>query len=103
VGTEDVIEMEKIFNEIISLKYAADADGDVPICIDIVDRTRFEKPVGNLPIPYHHKVRTTKEFDEIVERACSNARSAMGMLDLLICLRKNAAGQTLAVKENHHE
>jgi len=87
VDPKDVEELYGIFYNIVDLKYGEDADGDTPIDINILDRTRFEPRCGDLPVPYTHKAKTVEEYDEILDRAICNAGSAMDRVSRIMKIR----------------
>ena len=45
VETEEMIELKAIVAELISLKYEASPDDDLPVAAYLVDLTRFENPL----------------------------------------------------------
>ena len=89
VDPKEILEIYEIFNAIARLKYIADCDNDIPIDIDVLDRTRFEGSVGDIPLPYMHKAKTDEEIDEIIALASCNAISAMTRLNQIIRCRKD--------------
>lgn len=54
VTREEVTEMYNLLYEMLGLKYAEDCDGDLPIQIKIIDRTKFQSlhffPMPHLPL-----------------------------------------------------
>lgn len=42
VGAEDVSQLLDIVRDLVAAKYEADVDGDVPLSVHVIDRTRFE-------------------------------------------------------------
>jgi len=51
VRTEDMRQLADIIYELIERKWERDPDGDLPIEVQIVDRTRFER-TAYAPVPY---------------------------------------------------
>ena len=88
VETSEVTEMHQIFSAIAELKYQASGDGDIPVEIDVLDRTRFENLAGDLPLPYMHKAKTMEEVDNIIDRAACNAAMATERLYCLIRIKR---------------
>lgn len=78
VGTKDeegdVRALYDIVYDIIRLKFGTDCDGDVPIDVDLVDRTRFEA-AHVIHIPYGEDADEDKRLD-ILYRAMGNVQIA---------------------------
>jgi len=89
VDSKEIQEIDEIFNVILELKFMADCDGDLPVEVDVLNRSVFETNTGDLPIPYMHKAKTVESIDEIISIACCNASSAMTRLNQIIRCRKD--------------
>jgi hypothetical protein len=74
VGDNDLGSMMDIFHAILEAKYAADADGDRPIDITLVDRTRYQSDYF-APLPH---IRDERQNDLLVHQA--RMRAAVGNL-----------------------
>ena len=98
VGPNEVEELYEIFKTIVDLKYETDADGDTPIDIDVLDRTRFEPHHSYLALPYMHKAKTVEDVDEIISSASCNANTAMSRLDSLLKSRKFEVARVIGKK-----
>lgn len=60
-------------------EFERDCDGDLPIQIQVIDRTRF-MPDHYFRIPYTHKAETSKELVEIGGYLMDNVKSAIEAL-----------------------
>lgn len=95
VDPKEVEQLEAIVGGLVSLKYGADADGDHPVEVSIVDRTRFERS-HYFAIPYTHKAEKGREvevLDEAIDLAATNVNIAAGKLDILIQCRRHQVHQ----------
>lgn len=66
------------------MKFGTDCDGDVPIEVEIIDRTRFER-VHSIPLPYSFDAGNEKLLD-ILYLAIGNVMSATQRVDSLMKL-----------------
>ena len=81
VSYEDMENLYDIFHKIIEMKYEVDADGDVPVQVKLVDRTKFQK-LPYLPLPLMGGYpKSAEEFQDALRYASSNL--SMAQHDLL--------------------
>jgi len=73
----DVDQLADIIRELIKLKFAKDPDGDLPIEVQLVDRTRFE-PMLYRPVRYSHRVKNIGELRDILDGHGFNLDIAQG-------------------------
>lgn len=73
VEPKELDELRDIIDALIELKYESDVDGDRPVEVMLVDRTRYERPFV-LPIPYTHSKRPEdgKSELELLQTAAEN-------------------------------
>ena len=65
--------------ELAGKTFELDCDGDLPVQVKVLDRTRFQ-PSHYLPIPYDHKAASIKELNEIGDRLTKNVQIAIEAL-----------------------
>lgn len=80
VAEGDVEELYSIIIRILEMKYQRDSDNSLPVEVDLVDRTKFERS-HYLNIPYEHLAKSDEERMEILSLLNANARIASGSLD----------------------
>lgn len=73
----DVQQLTDIIRELITLKFAKDPDGDLPIECTLVDRTRFE-PMHYRPVRYVHRVKKLQELRDALDLHVLNLEIAQG-------------------------
>jgi predicted Co/Zn/Cd cation transporter (cation efflux family) len=77
-------------------KFGVDQDGDCPVNMTFVDRTKFES-LQYVPVPYSHKAKTEEEWDEILRAVSLNLTMATHDMDRTLAflrhdrLRRRAA------------
>lgn len=71
VKPDDVVMLRQVILAVIMAKWGRDSDGDLPIEIRVVDRTRY-RPACGVPLPYEHKDETLKELFNIFDTALLN-------------------------------
>ncbi len=81
VGEKDMVNFREIVGMIVSLKYAKDPDGDLPVQVILVDRTKFEG-VGAFPIRYSSRATTEEEMFDILRTLSLNASMAVARLEI---------------------
>ena len=54
VTYEDMKHLSNIVYKVIEAKWGRDADGDLPVNYDLIDRTRYQR-LWWTKVPYHHK------------------------------------------------
>lgn len=97
VNQTEIEELASILRDMIALKYQADADGDVPVEFQIVDRTRFER-THFFAIPYTHDAKRAADYEEAITDAMTNVSIATQKLRVLLdCRRRHALKEA---KEN---
>lgn len=67
--------------------FEKDCDGDSPIRIELEDRTKYVRQ-HRFALRHTHDLKSEKEYDEQIELASSNVRSAIETLDTLLKCRK---------------
>lgn len=80
VAEGDIKKLYGIVIKILEMKYERDSDNALPVEVDLIDRTRFER-LHHIPIPYEHKATSDEERIEILTRLNSNAQIAVNALD----------------------
>jgi len=60
--------------------FGEDSDGDIPLDINVVDRTRYSR-LHFLPIPYDDKVKGPSELAELIRRLLINLKVASDEVD----------------------
>lgn len=78
--------VEKVY-ALAEKTFDKDEDGDLPVNVLVVDRTRYY-PHHWFDIPYDHKAHTTEEKDEIVRLCMINVRMATEALERAFKLRE---------------
>lgn len=79
--------IEKISEE-AKVKFGIDADGDCPVDILFIDRTKYE-PIHWWLVPYEHKAKTTEELDEVETAVANNLETALSKYQRFLMLKKN--------------
>ena len=76
VGDNDIDDLRAIVDMLIQAKYEQDPDGDIPIDIKILDRTKYESSYY-FPILYSHRDYDDEELQyRILEDLAFNASAA---------------------------
>ena len=88
VNNEDVDNLNHIISTIIEQKWAADQDGDRPIDVTIIDRTKYE-PLHHFALPYLYKIEDSDSLDEYTRRAFHNVSCAMEALERAMKMKQN--------------
>lgn len=70
----------KDVDKLVKTTFGVDADGDPPVDVYCVDRTRYE-PWHWFNVPYEHKAKTDAQMDEIEDAVLINLRMAMDAFD----------------------
>lgn len=87
VETNEVDVLEDIVHDLILLKYGKDADGDLPVRVKLIDRTRYD-PDHFFAIPSTTRFKTSDEYIDALDLAAGNAKMAMDKVDILVrCAR----------------
>lgn len=60
-------------------KFGVDADGDCPVNVLVIDRTKYE-PMHYSPVPYEHLAKTNEDMLVIEDRLLRNLETAMSQL-----------------------
>jgi len=97
VSEADLKALAQLIRDLIGLKWGADPDGDVPVEVDLVDRTRFER-LHFWPMPYTHKGDDANEmpaFERALDVALYNLSVAAGKVETahLLIRHKRAASR----------
>jgi hypothetical protein len=79
ITSQDVVDLKHLISDVIEAKCEADPDGDRPINVIVVDRTRFE-PMHFFPVEYDDD-KTKEEKQEILNRHLANLSIAMSRVD----------------------
>ncbi len=87
----EVRKLQEIVEEIIELKFGRDDGMDLPIDVDLLDRTRFDCHAGRIPLKYTYKAETPEDLDDIIESATCNAMSSMEKLSAAIKIKRHNA------------
>lgn len=87
VAFEEMKDLCGIVEDMIRMKWEADADGDVPVEFDLVDRTRFERSHFR-PQPYEHKAETLDAKDDCLDIALLNMHMAVDKVNTLWKIRQ---------------
>ena len=80
VSEGDVEKLYSIIVRILEMKYQRDCDNSLPVEVDLVDRTKFERS-HYFKIPYEHLAKSDEERMEILSLLNTNSRIASGGLD----------------------
>ena len=80
VAEGDIEKLHAIILKILEMKYERDCDNSLPVEVDLVDRTRFER-LHHVLVPYEHMAKTNDERMEILSRLNANARIAVEALN----------------------
>lgn len=80
VAEGDIDKLYAIVLRILEMKYEKDCDNSLPVEVDFVDRTRFER-LHHFLIPYEHMAKSNDERMEILSRLNSNVQSAVSALN----------------------
>jgi len=83
VEKQDMIQLSDIIQALISAKWQPDADGDLPVEVGIVDRTRYE-PQPGIAVRYFHKAQSDAERMDIIRQHMLNVRAASSRLDAVL-------------------
>lgn len=87
IKQQTLFNLYTFFNEIITLKFEEDSDGDSPLDLHIIDRTKCE-PSFFQAIPYTHDRETYEEDPEklkiALRKAMMNQTVASGTLEQLL-------------------
>lgn len=75
VTREEITEMYGLLYEMVELKYAEDCDGDLPIQIKIVDKTKFQSS-NFFPLPHLPLDSTLAQVNEYLGLAQTNLSMA---------------------------
>ena len=59
------------FSRLANEEFGLDSDGDLPLDISLIDRTRYERLFFR-PIPYDHKIVTDAEHDSVLNALMCN-------------------------------
>lgn len=76
VTEDEMNELWDILNHIILLKYEKDADGDLPVVYELVDRTKYHR-LDYVPIPYTYRDKSEEKYHNALERTSINVSMAM--------------------------
>lgn len=72
-----------IIDRIVKMKWSKDPDGDLPIEVEVIDRTRFE-PMHYAPVPYEHEVKNALEQGQRLSIVLMNSQIASRELDITL-------------------
>lgn len=98
VAPEEVEALYEIVEELITLKYGKDADGDLPVRVKLVDRTRYD-PDHFFAIPNSMRFKTSDEYLDALDLAAGNAKMAVDKLDILTRCAKDYRRRERIVEE----
>lgn len=79
VAEGDIKQLYAIVLKILEMKYERDCDNSLPVEVDFVDRTKFERS-HYFFIPYEHMAKSNDERMEILSLLSSNSRLAVEAL-----------------------
>jgi hypothetical protein len=85
VRDEDVSQLYDIVYLLVKEKFAPDCDGDRPIDVTIIDRTKF-RGMAFQPVPYHRSDNTLT--DAVLEDHLSNLTIALNDVTNLLRIRR---------------
>lgn len=85
VTEQDLNQLCSIMEKLTGMKWGRDADGDLPIDWEIIDRTRFER-MHFQPVPYQHKAQNELAANEHLNAVVLNARIANDELNTTLKL-----------------
>lgn len=90
VTTEKLAELYQRVDAIAEELFDRDEDGDLPVEIQLVDRTRHESIAGLIPVPYLVHAETAADFDEIMRALLHNLGRCTRDIEKLLQVRKSA-------------
>lgn len=82
VTDEDWKLLHRLINDILHAKFESDADGDLPVEYDLVNRHTHQRN-QYLPVEYASENKTTQEILDIVRRLAYNVEAAARGMDLM--------------------
>ena len=68
VAEGEAAELRDIFEAILEAKYESDLDGDLPINVSVLDRTKYEAMLFGA-IPYLYKIKDRMKSRDVVKHA----------------------------------
>lgn len=99
VTTEKLSQLYKQIESAADEIFDRDEDGDLPVEIQLVDRTRHESIMGLMPVPHMIRAETPADFDEILRPLLSNLGRIVRDIEMLLQIRKSA-NQKLQLENN---
>lgn len=75
VTKEEITELYNMFYEVLSLKYLEDCDGDLPIQLKIIDKTKYQS-LKFFPVPHLGLNAKLEEVEEYLSFAHTNLSMA---------------------------
>ena len=75
--------LHEIVYALLSRKYESDGEGDLPVELQLIDRSQYERAI-ELRIPYIHRAESQAERLEIISRLATNAKVAADRLQTAV-------------------
>lgn len=103
VTPEKLQDLRDRIHLLIGEMWKTDEDGDLPVQIMLIDRTRCSAMWGYRPVPYEHRADTHEELQRIHDALVGNLETAVGALSRFQCIRKTAFDQDRAFERKVRE
>lgn len=96
---KDLDKFEEELRETILRKFGVDHDGDCPVNLQLIDRTKFQAS-NYLPVPYGYEAKKQEDFLKIYQVLSLNLSTALREMDNFVRNMHDRLGMVTFTIEN---